>query len=444
MRRAWLSFAAALAACSSGEDLIFVPAPDLGGAKAMLLAFTAGEQLQLQAFDPTSGELHLELPGRVGRGEQVVLEALLYDRTLAELGLTPGTISPATDPRRARPLDPARTVLRLGFEAGEPPGTWHDADLDLTERVAAFSIETVAAPSGCAEFDVITRDLDARDSTGFLFTEDDQHAIAITRDYSAFRISATTVTRLDFPGQQYVIGGAKLPDGTIWAGGPGELYVGRATERAVDLRLAVSQFGGERFYWVAAGPAPEGEADVFTMSVEGRVSHWDGRRWTELHAFDASETTERNGGLAWVGPKEAIAVAPSSLEVIRMKDGVATAELPPSTASFTAAASIPGFGTVIGNADGGILVHRGGRWENLPGHEIRLWPLAFAPYEDGFVYGTAFGNLVQYLPGTGYCPAIRQAGFDIFSVATVGRDLLLMGRIGGNGKLPSVFLRRKN
>jgi hypothetical protein len=100
---------------------------------------------------------------------------------------------------------------------------------------------------------------------------------------------------------------------------------------------------------------------------------------------------------------------------------------------------------VAGNSDAQLFVDRGGgRWETLDtaGANSGLFPLAFAPFDDGFVYGAALGGFRQYVPGFGLCPE-HGVGFTVRDVVQVREGVLATGGQTCQRNTPAALLRRR-
>jgi hypothetical protein len=140
--------------------------------------------------------------------------------------------------------------------------------------------------------------------------------------------------------------------------------------------------------------------EVFSLAEGGEVERFDGSAWTLIGRVASSA---RAGGLAWVGPGEAIAVSQEDPRVLRHRNGATTYEMP-GDEGYASAARLPGVGTLIGGVHGRVSIDREDGFESL-GTAIPGAVLELAPIEGGFLAAGAEGHASIHLDGIGFCPA---------------------------------------
>jgi hypothetical protein len=138
--------------------------------------------------------------------------------------------------------------------------------------------------------------------------------------------------------------------------------------------------------------------EVFSLAEGGEVERYDGTAWTQVGMLRG---TFRVGGLAWIGPGEAIAVSQVDDRVMRHRAGE-TAYETPSDEGYAAAAHVPGLGTLIGGVQGALFLDRGSGFVGL-GAPFSGQVHAIAPFEDGFFAAGAEGAGATHRESTGFC-----------------------------------------
>jgi hypothetical protein len=434
--RTWLVTAALLSAACSSDPVAVVPPPPLDpGVRALVLAVDTGSTFVVHAIavdgsgGVPAGTFPLTLPEVVDEGGRVVLEALTYPDTLEALGLTPGLVPTATGADTRALLDTLslrRIELAIPAE-GEP--AWAPADR-RSSKLAAFRLP--ALPTGCARFETTAGVLDGTRSP-VLGAEISPGVVMVGIEGEAFfRVERGQVRREDTQLSQDYRAIAYAGNNTVWLGGRGGTLVRANTEPVLTLDAAYALVSGDFILALTAGPAADG-VDVFALTSNGYVEHFDGTQVRIVHAIGSNVGGEAAAGMARVGPREVLIAWPTlDRAVLRVKyvvDRWEVAEEPTDgSAAFISVAHNPAFGSLAGNSDGQFYAHQGRGWTRVAGSTLRVWPFELVAYRGGFLYGTAFGNLGEYNDEDGFCP--RYDGIqanDVRHIVPVGEDVLIFG-----------------
>lgn len=434
--RTWLVTAALLSAACSSDPVAVVPPPPLDpGVRALVLAVDTGSDFVVHAVPVDgsggvpSGTFPLTLPEAVAEGGRVVIEALTYPDTLEALGLTAGVALTATG-AETRALQSTMSLRRIELAIpaeGEP--AWAPADT-RSNKLAAFRVP--ASPTDCARFQATPGLLDGTRSPVF-GAEISPGVVLVGVDSEAFfRVERAQVRREVTELTQDYRAIAYAGNDTVWLGGRGGTLVRATTVPALTLVGAYGLISGDFILAVTAGPAADG-VDVFALTSNGYVEHFDGTQVRIVHAIGSNVGGESAAGMARVGPREVLIAWPTlDRAMLRVKYVTdrweATEEPTDGSAAFISVAHNPAFGSLAGNSDGQFYANQGGGWTRVDGSTLRVWPFQLAAYRGGFLYGTAFGNLGEYNDEDGFCP--RYDGIqanDVRQIVPVGEDVLIFG-----------------
>lgn len=434
--RTWLVTAALVSVACSSDPVAVVPPPPLDpGVRTLVLAVDTGRSFVVHAIavdgsgGVPAGTFPMTLPERVDEGGRVVLEALAYPDTLEALGLTPGVVPTATG-ADSRALQATMSLRRIELAVpaeGEP--AWDPADT-RSSKLAAFR---VPAPStGCARFETTSGVLDGTRSP-VLGAEISPGVVLVGIDgESFFRVERGQVRREETQLFQDYRAMAYAGNDTAWLGGRGGTLVRATTQPVLTLDSAYALVSGDFILSLTAGPAADG-VDVFALTANGFVEHFDGTQMRIVHAIGTNVGAEAAAGMARVGPREVLIAWPTlDRAMLRVKYVVdrweATEEPTDGSAAFISVAHNPAFGSLAGNSDGQFYANQGRGWTRVLGSTLRVWPFELAAYRGGFLYGTAFGNLGEYNDEDGFCPRYEsiQAN-DVRHIVPVGDDALIFG-----------------
>jgi hypothetical protein len=411
-------------ALGCGPNEVFVPLPALDGARALVLARHDGDHLLVAAHPlPPTGPLKMELAGGG------MLEALLYQRALDELGLIPGPIAPASrDPRRR--LEDADATLRLELDADGRSGAW-TAGPPSTE-LSAFELEGTPSPCPRLVPDPISVSVGGAflgllptpggravtvTSFGEIYEIDGSGGFTQRNVPSVFSAGAFSV----LPGGDLLIGGRS---GSVWRVAPLGGAIPPATElpHLPSFEAVEAIDGGER------GAALE----IVAVLKNGEIHRFDGASWSLAGAFPTNPDAAPVASAVWVGPGEAFAASPHSGQIAHLIDGALTWETPPSQAGVTRLVRLDSIGLVAAESGGGLLIRRGASWERMPPNGNTLWVLSISRYGEGFVFGGPYGNLGIWMPSFGFCPLLQPISFFAEGTAQIDGGLLVVGSKNGS------------
>jgi hypothetical protein len=432
MRRARLLALGLLGGCYGVNiEQVAPPLRPGDGVQSVVLALEADELLEVYAVAVVDGALEspVELSRRLPPGTDVRIEALRYTRALTELGLPAGRLMESLSPTSG-PLPVSLPVLGLSLSAQERVGTWAELS-SRSQQLAGFRVER--PPTACARFEgaVVMLDSPAQPMWGVevepgvpwlgLHPFDDDVALRLGPD-------GTTRHPLGFKGRTAL----PLGDGQVLLG----TYDSQL--RRVRLTPTVSLEQSVRLSEPATMMAIDGSttaSDYFALSIDGVLFHFDGTRAEIVYRTSQPRAVRVSGDVLWAGPAEALVTWHSEKGVVRVKqrDGAWTTtleELPGAVSSPLTSAHTP-LGVVVANGDGEFYVERGrGNWVQLAGSPAALRIQTIEAYGDGFVYGSSYGTMGQYVPAEGYCPlgSIGQQDVDLKRILVM-RDgsLIAMG-----------------
>lgn len=436
---------------------VVIAAPETQGARAAVVVATTGQTTYVTAVDVPSGGLPvISFPAGASDGDHALVELFLYSRSLSELHQPPGPLD-GSGPRDGVSLDDPATGLQsklgLSWTVGGDLGAWVPVS-QLSAR--ATELRLPRGPTRCVDFD---RDfestgpvLDSMCWSAFAFALDDQHALIGAGNGQIFVTSSTHaryaawVPLVPIGNGLYepLTAGARVTANDLWISDrSGLLFRYGLPDLTGPLQVVRPRI--DSVWWLAGG-GDAGRREIFALSWRGGLARVDLETQieTDIGQFPglAGADDEHYGGVVWLGPGEAIAVSPSTTEVMHYRNGTLSWEPVPSMSGFMGIGQIDGIGTVVGNSEAAMFARQSGEWRMIAGAQGGLFPLAFASYGGGYVTGTALGALRHYVDGE-ECPSQFGAGFDIRHIAVVGRDIVLTGGATCASQTPLRWLRRR-
>lgn len=418
-----------LAACASPELALDLPPALDPPARSFVLAITTDRGLEVRALDAEAAPL-------LSADADSTVELLLHHETLAELGLPEGVLTVVEEGGRALPEPDARFVVRVsdGKSAG-----W-TAEPGLGARLSALRFEV--GDSGCAHFEVQVLKLPTAADGTFAIAVDDERALIGTDDGKYFLIDRTgLVSGLQVSPAVTGWAAARGEHGDLWFGGTGGTFYRGALGDTLTLTPMRAAPSGGTLHWFDGASTSDG-LELYSLSLQGHLERFRLGQWVPLFEFGEGTPGIWSGGVARLGPGEALAGWPRGSMLARARGDTAEPQALELLSSITAIGNVPGVGVVAASSNGTFALRRGETWEELRGSELRLIPTVITPYEDGFVYGGAIGNFGQWRPSTGYCPLIQPAPHWITYIAPLGEDLLLFGSNETYPESPVTLLHR--
>lgn len=457
MRRAgWtalgrLALATTNARCGPEVRTLLVPA-DWAGRGTALVAVQSGGGGRLSAFR-TEEPLFLDAePGDA-------LTLLEYDEvhvappvTLGEVGALPGSgcrLGEEHPPRRAfttrvsdRGLaDPAWTRL----EPAALPAFVRDFELDLGRACQSPCPEWVVRP-------FVLPGSSSNPAWGAWLAHADE-AVFGTYDEATYAVSPEAEVRpIERVPRLRVTSANLAANDELWLGGHGVVHHATFDGDRLSLEPRLERTDATPFAFISASISSTGRGLV-GLTDRGELLVHDGRAFTEpgsgLSPFDdGGAQFSRRGGIARLGPDEAVVVWGQDRVVLRLRDGDLLDETPTELAEAGGAvAVVEGLGTVFGTSTTGtIYLHEGEAWVRLA-DPLGVQPRRIQALSDGFIVGASRGLLRQYLVGHGFCPEQVIFSTDIREIVKASeRRLIVVGNRSGShgGQAIGAVIERKS
>ena len=395
-----------LLACAEAASPLWVGFPPTQDANSMMLAYETGDAVEVVAIalEPGADPAPIRVSLDPGSEQPLRLQALLYATDLDTLGVPAGPLprEPSTEQTRAIP-QPDRIYAAEIDGAGEVSWT----------RAGALSaaLDDVRIPSlsyaGCVQWRTSVVSLTTGGRVEFAVGTNNGGLLVGTDDGTLALVTVGTVKAVPRPvGITRFLGAYHdVVSGEHYFGAEyGRLWRGTVTDRVEVVALPPSPHGGI-LRWIDGGPAADGGGtEIFTLSRSGDFSRFAEGSWKRLHKFTGPGGLPRLGGVARIGPGEAVAVWSFTDEVVRTIDKRAWTEPTPTRQGITAAVNTPSMGPVLATANGEILAYGAGGWTQIGDAAVASWIYSLMPYGTGFILGGAFGLLQQYTPEDGFCP----------------------------------------
>lgn len=466
--RALAGFLVLMGACKgSGTagplDLVL---PLTGSERGIILA-AAGEAsqgsglaVQALAIGRTGTIAPLLLP--LSAGERLELTALLYRSPLAALRVRPGGLPPAVGVARALPdpaailtaevvggegrwtpassLPPAVAAYRiqgftpcLTFTATAVPVVFTTSPSPGSQLEFAFAAHLASPPAGYAQDGIVLWANDGMAGVGVPYFVD-HRGVAYTGTAGP---ALQCGSRADLHAEAY--SGFQAQDGTMWIGGrcgtiyqTTTLFAGAALGGDWSLHHATHRDNVIALDGARDGPLTE----VFALGSRAAYDRYDTAEARSTGILMLSQD-QGEGGIAYVGPDEAVGVWSKTASVVRMRHDQYSFERLPAHLergpSF--AVHVPGFGTVVATDDEQLFLDDGSGWRPLPLTTRASSLVALVPYRNTFLLAEPNGVLRQYSTETldacapqGPLPQ-RPDGASRFVV--VGDEIALVGSTPG-------------
>lgn len=419
--------AAAAGACSPGDARVFLPLPPHSGAKAMLVAIDRGSELTMLAADLENDDDALEQS--FPDADSFVLEALLYDRTLDELSLSPGTVAldegadPVADPKEiyVSRIDDARATEWTRSNAPSEAVRNFRPKRSATKRCPTLETAFKKRIGGAADHTFIIPLGEKKvlvgllDGTIAVVAGDEGRVTQITDRSDKLPIGAAFVDEL---GDMYFAG----RNGDVWKGH----YVETSTSaRIVAEPLTSSESGDEHIVRYVTGGATAEGFELYTLDNAGLFKRFSRQGWEQLHDFTDIVGTGTKGGLIRVGAGHAVAASATKNEVIRYRNGETHLDNPEGLESGITGVGRTAEGVVVSTGDGFVSVsNEPAKWTSLGQSKITVDVYTFFALPTGFLYGGAFGWIAEK-NGELFCEAEIFGAGSIRGIAAYGDGFLL-------------------
>lgn len=438
MRRAACTLTALALACQ--PETIVVPLPGEPSARTLILA---AEPTRVQVVDlATQPEpLMLLLPPGTTEAE---LEAWTYQAAIADLRLAPGPL--AFDLEQGVPLPPGAEAYRYGLLGPRAP-RWESVEPSAS-ALKAFR----ARIPHCYGLRIENAVLEAQD-TGVVATIPlpGGGLLLGTTKAELYVVTATGAYRLEKLGEPefYAVGGVSISDGQLVLGAEqGAIATATLAGPRITIRQVAQGALNPRYLAAGGGPAAP---DVFVLARGYATSpatfgrFYEGR-WTTLTTMPDGIFESIAGGVAWVGPGQAIAGLGSSARLWRYDRGqLADEGLGATLEGISTLSFIEGLGEAVGTVLGTVYLHQDGAWHAIPGLPPGSAITTLAAFEDGFWFAQINGRVGYYKPEHGVCLAPQAAPNSPTAIAPAGAGWIVAGHraIGfGSPQLGRLYVDR--
>lgn len=418
--------AIAAAACSS-DVRVFLPLPPHSGAKSMLVAINREGALTMLAADLENADDALERT--FDDADTFALEALLYDRTLDALSLSPGTLE--LDESAEPVAAPNEIYISEIVDAEASAWTRRNALSEAVQNYRPKRSANKQCPTLSPGFK--KRIGGAADHT-FIIPLAEKKVLVGLLDGTIAVVAGDEgrVTPLTARSDKLPIGAAFADErGDLYfAGRNGDVWKGRFIETSTSVRieaapLTSSESGIEHVVrYVAGGDTAEG-LELYTLDNAGLFKRFARGSWEQLYDFTDIEGTGTKGGLIRLGAGHAVAASATRNEVVRHRNGRTVVDNPEGLESGITGVGRTADGVVVSTGDGFISSSREpAQWTSLGQSEITVDVYTFLALPTGFLYGGAFGWIAEK-NGELFCEAELYGAGSIRGIAPYGDGFLL-------------------
>ena len=400
-----LLVAHAVLACSADVQTVFVDRPTVADAKTEILAVHHPNGLDLFVVDLTSGDEPIAGSYTIPDDDQLRLEALIYDLTIAELGLAAGPLTEPEDVANGMPIPEApKATFRALLGDGTIVEPWAST-AQMSAEVARMKVERQSVGPRCPEFQIRPVHVPVNEGPSWI-VRTSSGALMGVGEYHRYLINADQqLTLIDGPPSAVALEGGALelePNEFIVSEGRGVWYHARWTGELELEELPNSDrgTGGDRFDvgW------RNGKLEIFDVSASGFLARYYDDDWDLLEELgpNSGVTAYNRRGVVRTGSNEAIFAWPGVLPLQHFRNDELIELSHPSADTLTAIEQIDGLGFVLGTSRGGLMMGEPGAWTLVPG-ESSSAVTRLVPFRGGVAVGGEFGMFAVWLPELGLC-----------------------------------------
>jgi len=371
-------------ACRIEASILDAPAQD--ARSAILAVVGASDDIQIHAIDlPTPDDLRVPDPDGAARD----LYLFGYACALDALALTEGRVPPGG----ARPIPPPRFARQR-----QGDGTW----IAATAPLAAVATAKLPgeAPSDCTPLDVDTETIPGTSeesaSAVAAIGEDLLVATNIGRAFLVTGGARMTIAPVDLSTTTPQIAYFLRDDGDLLAITPdGKTLHGSVESGLVEGPPLVSRDPIDDAWIDGVGDS------LFVFTAAGSLEKLVDGAWRRLDGMDLGRI--RRGGVAWLGPDEAVATGLGDGTYLHYSSGRVrrlSAELTPAD-DFEAVARLPSIGVVAGTHQGFILKWNGGGWDRIQTQPVSPQLRVITELDGQMVFGGSGGGLWRKVVASG-------------------------------------------
>ena len=427
----------ALVACSPADQVVPMEHPPVPTGGSVVLGAEVGEQRLVWAVDPQH-PAPVVLPAS---DEPVVLEAMVYDVPLDELGLTAGPLQSAAEPNVALPAGGVTFVATVEADATAAPA-WQ-AVPNVPPMLSSLRIAAPPAPRcrpAAAQAYLLdrTHTLDRTEyeirGDGMLVALGDGSALLSTVWGTLALLRVDGLTELPNPPAEVarMRSAIRAADGTLFiAGLEGEVW--RATFDGLALSLTnvrsrdLAQGIGR---WLVGGQTPGGiELYLLTHSErrsnDNSVHRFTGGAWTLVKRYSTHFRVGLNGfsypgGLVWLGPGRVLAswysrTSDQPDRIVLIDGNSANVDSSAPERQFLSAGTAHDGGALLATREGSVHHwHPDGTWSDL--HDIEHSVLGIADDGAGYMYGGGGFSTSSWSTDSGVCPYTQHIAHHVHQV----------------------------
>jgi len=400
---------ALFAACAPAP--VTLELPEVGTARALLVAVErGGELIEIAAFDVDATD-PLGPQALLGVADDEVIGFTVLG---LELSLNAAGVEPGRHPPSSNEDDLSISALAtVGIKHADVSAGVRTAWEPVTELTRPVRLGRIASRSPCRRFEVEVLD-PVDDKTTFIVPLHGGNLLGTSRRTLHF-VPATGPIKVVTPGPDE--NGVRFPTwsalpvteipGELWMSGEsGEMWQVSFRETGGLLALvARTNVGIVSAVQFMTGHADRRGVDLYFITLDGTVAHFDGTTTETLHAFPQVEGLFISGGIVFPEPDTFIAVRNSSDKAVVIKGGVVT-QVPvgePGVGIY-GIGFVPSIGTLVSDAGGKIFVKTGRSFEAFGQSALAVGAQAIVPLEGGFLLAGAQGAIQEWRTEGGFCP----------------------------------------
>lgn len=399
-----------------------VPIEDGDRALLVLLDRSSGPEVYAIDLlsDPSKQNVRADYTAR--DGERIHVVAFLYQRSVAELGLTAGRLTLSDSPT-ALPLPTADRGWVADVQGQEAPAWTLLTGIDpIAARIK------IPRTSNCADFNLETFTLTSTGGGSFLVKTSSRDALVGTRGGSVYRVNTNgTYAELKINPPLFVTSASLFgveSDGPemLFATRPADLWIGTVTATTIEMTFLARDPSGDTFEHMAA----ERDGSAYLLGHHGKLKRWDGTRFNEIYDFEESNSS---GFISQLKDAEAFSAWPTLPGVVlHMRGNEYTEEVFAGGDRIGPRAmhTISRLGYVLGTVDGRVFVKSEGMWRELPNSKASVSIFAFTGHREGFIAGLTGGYLMEWDRTEGFCPLFQAQSTNVEYLERFDDTLLMV------------------
>lgn len=395
-RPAIIVFALSATACSGGEIALWLDLPPHEGKQTLLLAAPENDTVTVDAFDLSKGTAGLKINYPVEALTNGLIEAMLYDDTLAELNVPAGRLERAIREEDKAALPDADRSFRADVDLEQQVAAWSEATA-LSERLQKFRF---AEPYNCTPFAAPSANAEMPGDVTMAVRAGPRHALIGTVLAETFIFGEGDGLK-PAPFSSLVTGLFRLGEnGPLWVGDvTGNIYQAEVDEDGIHNAVLSETLDPNRAVVSIAGrELDNGTFELFAMTANSssrlhiapKLFHFDGRSWISLGALPGDTI----GQLVSVGPGRVFVRSLATGTILELTISTVDQSYFGSEVTLTSLDLVEGTGAIAGSAQGRFFRREGNEWKAMLGdHSYGWWSLGAAGFKGNIVFLIASGAI---------------------------------------------------